>query len=68
MNPAQRMGQEKELSELEARRKKLMDRTRPEYLDCIPKRADNLPTTKFKCYIDKTTKKATMTITRTISQ
>ncbi|GJS92362.1 hypothetical protein Tco_0799330 [Tanacetum coccineum] len=64
LTPAQRMAQEKEFKELEARRKKLMDRTRAEHFDFIKKRDENLPITKFKYHINKSSKKATMTITR----
>ncbi|GJT76973.1 hypothetical protein Tco_1043698 [Tanacetum coccineum] len=64
MNLAQPMTQKKELNEIEAKRKRIMDRTRAKYKDCIEKRAHSLPITKFKYHIDNSTKKATMTITR----
>nr|GEU57291.1 hypothetical protein [Tanacetum cinerariifolium] len=64
LTPTQRMAQERELGDLEAKRKQQMDRTKIEYLNCIEKKADNLPIIKFKFHIEKASKMAHMTIAR----
>ncbi|GJZ25222.1 hypothetical protein Tco_0562681 [Tanacetum coccineum] len=48
LTQAQRMAQEKELDELEAKRKQHIDRTRAEYIKCIEIRDDSLLISKFK--------------------
>nr|GFB72069.1 hypothetical protein [Tanacetum cinerariifolium] len=58
------MAQEKELTELEARRKQQIDQTRAEYTRCIEMMDNNLPITKFKYHTDKSSKKKSLIITR----
>nr|GFA86784.1 hypothetical protein [Tanacetum cinerariifolium] len=66
MNTTQLVAQNKKLQEIRARRKRVMERTRSEYMECMGKRVDNLPITGIKYHIESN-KQATMTITEIIS-
>ncbi|GJU89190.1 hypothetical protein Tco_1301613 [Tanacetum coccineum] len=56
--------QEQELAEIESQRARHLNKMRDEYLKCINFKVDPLPITKFLYRVNKSTKIASMRITR----